>query len=254
MSRNHFAHASAAERYARGRPYFHPLVASRIRERTGALARALDVGCGTGMSAVPLSEIAGAVVGVDASTEMLEHACVHPQVRYAAAAAEALPFRAGAFDLVTAGMAFHWFDRSRFLAEAARVLREGGWLVIYNHWFQGRMRENAAFAQWWREHYLARCPSPLRSGGPVSDAEASSHGFAILERLDFENEVRLSPVELVAYLSTQSNVIAAVEEGQETIAAVTDWLSESLAPLFRRNDERFAFGGIVWMLRKRLPP
>ncbi len=47
--------------------------------------------------------------------------------------AEALPFAGGRFDLVTAGQCWHWFDRPRAAAEARRVLRPGGALVIAHY-------------------------------------------------------------------------------------------------------------------------
>ena len=250
MDSNYFVHRSAAERYARGRPYFHPLVVERIAPQIGPLERALDVGCGTGLSSRALSELAGSVVGVDSSVGMLTHAPASPRVRYAAATAETLPFCSGAFGLITVGLAFHWFNRQRFLAEAHRVLAGSGWLVIYNNWFTGRMRENPAFAEWWREEYLARYPSPPRHGHPLSATDAREGGFSFVENTGFENEVSLSSADLVMYLTTQSNVIAAVEEGRETLTEVTDWLARSVQPLFRGRVARFAFGGSLWVLRK----
>jgi hypothetical protein len=44
---NYFAYPTAAERYARSRPYFHPLVIDKIRtvlRLQTLLAQALDVG------------------------------------------------------------------------------------------------------------------------------------------------------------------------------------------------------------------
>ena len=40
---------------------------------------------------------------------------------YIKGVAESLPFDDAAFDLVTAGQCWHWFDRPRAAAEAARV-------------------------------------------------------------------------------------------------------------------------------------
>ncbi len=45
--------------------------------------------------------------------------------------AEALPIRSAQLDLVTAFNSVHHFDLRRFLAEARRVLRPGGQLVVY---------------------------------------------------------------------------------------------------------------------------
>ncbi len=47
--------------------------------------------------------------------------------------AEELPFEDGSVDLVTTMSAFHWFDRSRFLQEAHRVLKPHGCLAILNY-------------------------------------------------------------------------------------------------------------------------
>lgn len=47
--------------------------------------------------------------------------------------AEELPFEDGSVDLVTAMSAFHWFDHSRFLQEAHRVLKPNGCLAVLNY-------------------------------------------------------------------------------------------------------------------------
>lgn len=44
--------------------------------------------------------------------------------------AEELPFADGSVDLLTAASAAHWFDQSRFLAEADRVLKPHGCMAL----------------------------------------------------------------------------------------------------------------------------
>lgn len=247
-----FSHRDAAERYARGRPYFHPLV---VRKITGFLGlekpvpTALDVACGTGQSSVALKEIASRVVGADLSAEMLARAPRVEGVEYVEAAAEDLPFADESFDLATVSSAFHWFDRARFLTEARRVLRPAGWLVIYDNAFRGEMKENPAFGRWFRDRYLARYPSPPRDRRPFGDDDARRHGFRFVGREDYENDVRFSVEELADYLETQSNVIAAVEEGSEGIEEIHGWVVGSLSPLFRVPVATFRFGGHIWYLR-----
>ena len=127
---NHFVHASAAARYAAGRPYFHPVVMERICRAVGRerFERGLDVACGTGQSARALAEICDRVEAVDISADMLACAEADARIRYFVASAEELPFGDGEFDLVTVGLAFHWFDQERFLREARRVLKDSvGW-------------------------------------------------------------------------------------------------------------------------------
>ena len=150
---NLFGYRTAAQRYTKGRPYFHPKVIARVRDflgLKGPVEAALDVGCGSGLSTVALAEIARRVVGVDASSEMLALAPTDARVSYAVAPAEVLPFGDDAFDLLTTSQAFHWFDRDGFLGEARRVLRPGGHLVVYDHYFAARMEENESFRAWFR--------------------------------------------------------------------------------------------------------
>lgn len=95
--------------------------------------RVLDVGCGTGALAAALAERAGAKVwGVEPSAGMREVAKrrLARTVGIREGAAEALPFRDGWFDAVVFSLVLHLVDRARALAEAARVLRPGGAVVV----------------------------------------------------------------------------------------------------------------------------
>jgi len=248
---NYFAHSTAAERYARSRPYFHPLVVERIRsflrlERPVPMA--LDVACGTGLSTSALTELAESVIATDISPEMLTQAPVHERIRYAVAPAEKLPLEPESVDLITVALAFHWFNRTGFLAEARRVLRRDGALVVYNNGFYGRMHENPAFADWNRDNYLTRYPVPPRNDRPFTDDEATDAGFTFAGRERYANDIAFSPDQLAQYLLTQSNVIAAVEQGSESLEAVHAWLLETVTPLFPSPTATFAFGGEIWFL------
>ncbi|MGH9259331.1 MAG: class I SAM-dependent methyltransferase, partial [Acidimicrobiales bacterium] len=68
-------------------------------------------------------------VGVDASQAMLRG--LGDAARGAVALAEALPLPTAWFDAVVSFNAVHHFALDGFLAEAGRVLRPGGMLVIY---------------------------------------------------------------------------------------------------------------------------
>ncbi len=97
----------------------------------------LDIGTGTGHVLKLLSDRLTSGVGIDRSLDMLKVArsnlfrdgLRHCQVRQADM--KQLPFRAEGFDAVTLHMALHYAERPEdALAEAARVLRPGGKLVV----------------------------------------------------------------------------------------------------------------------------
>jgi hypothetical protein len=64
---SYFASADVAKDYAGNRPHFHAEAMRRIRAFAGLrgrLPRALDGGCGAGLSRLAVTELAGRVVGV----------------------------------------------------------------------------------------------------------------------------------------------------------------------------------------------
>jgi SAM-dependent methyltransferase len=251
---NFFSYKSAAERYPRGRPYFHPLVVERIRTSLSLsrpIARAIDVGCGTGLSTSALKEIAERIVGVDMSPEMIRLAGRDARIAYAIADALKLPFNQGVFELMTLSSAFHWLERGAFLREAARVLRPRGWLVVYDNYFAGRMEENPAFQKWYREVHLGKYPAPPRAPLSFGKEDSGNEGFHLARRDEYQNRINFTVEGLIDYLTTHSNVIAAVEGGTEVLGEVRRWLRENLEPLFGDLKEAaFLFHGPVWYLQR----
>ena len=210
---------------------------------------ALDVACGTGQSTLALKEVDSQVVGTDTSREMLDRAPREVGVQYVEASAEDVPFADGSFRLVTAALALHWFERSRFLTEASRVLNASGWLIIYDNGFFGEMKENPEHKRWYREDCLARYPSSPRNKEPLIEDECRKHGLRLVERERYTNEVSFSAEELTSYLMTQSNVVVAIESGAESLENARTWLKSSLAPMVRRPRGTFLFGGVIEYLR-----
>jgi ArsR family transcriptional regulator len=97
----------------------------------------LDIGTGTGSVLQLVGHQVGSAVGIDSSREMLQVAranltregLANCQVRQADM--YQLPFPAGSFDAVTLHMVLHFAEEpGRALAEAARVLRPGGRIVV----------------------------------------------------------------------------------------------------------------------------
>lgn len=86
----------------------------------------LEIGVGTGRFAAPL----GVPVGIDPSEAMLRHAAVRG-IRVKYGVAEALPFPDASFDYALVVTTICFVDSpQQMIAEARRVLRPGGRLVI----------------------------------------------------------------------------------------------------------------------------
>jgi ubiquinone/menaquinone biosynthesis C-methylase UbiE len=102
--------------------------------------RILDVGCGTGYFARMLSATVGAdgaVVGIDAAPEMIDHAISQTRsganTSFDVASASALPFPDSSFDVVVSSLTMHHLapaDQLPAIQEMRRVLRPGGTLLI----------------------------------------------------------------------------------------------------------------------------
>lgn len=110
-----------------------PIVAEAAAVGPGQ--RVLDVGCGTGAATLAAADRVGrggAVVGLDASPEMLAVARrKDAAVDWREGRAEALPFPDGSFDAVVSQFAMMFFaDAPAAVREMLRVLRPGGRLVV----------------------------------------------------------------------------------------------------------------------------
>jgi len=250
-----FTDPSEARRYSQSRPYFHPIAIERAREVMGIAAAfplAVDVACGTGQSAAALTAIAERVVGFDISWNMLAAAKRNEGPQYIQARAESMPFQSGSVPIMSSALAFHWFDRDRFLHEAWRVLSVEGLLFIYNNGFRGIMRENPSFADWGPEVYAKRFPAPPRDSSPFTKEEAGKSGFTLIMEDSYENEVSFTPEELVAYLTTQTNVVAAVDQDRESLESIYQWLLDQVLPFFPNTRGTFVFGTRAWYLKKQV--
>lgn len=99
----------------------------------------LDLGCGTGTIAIPLSRVVGHVLAVDPSQEMIDEGrslaanANRQNIEWLRVSAEEVDERRGPFELATIGQAFHWMDRDEVLRKLSRLLvPERGALVLIN--------------------------------------------------------------------------------------------------------------------------
>lgn len=251
---NYFETQSAAQRYEKGRPYFHHHSIAKIKQHLGlkkSLGKALDIACGTGLSSKALLEIAEHIYGTDLSDQMLLHSYTHERIHYQKAPAEEQPFESNYFDIATVSSGVHWFDIDRFLIEAHRVLKPKSWLILYENHFISEMQGVNEFCLWFPEVYCKKFPSPPRQNNYAWTNENLSNKHFRLDFEDqFKNEVELTKEELIVYFTTQSNITSAVENNLATYAEVEHWLDQELSPFFANTTRKINYGNWIKYLQK----
>ena len=109
---------------------------SRIQIEPGV--RILDVACGAGQTAIPMSRLGAKVTGVDIATNLIEQARLRARsenldARFEEGDAEMLPFADGSFDLVISLIGAMFAPRPDLVAaELKRVCRPGGKIIMGN--------------------------------------------------------------------------------------------------------------------------
>ena len=113
---------------------------SRIPIEPGV--RVLDVACGAGQTAIPMSRAGAKVTGVDLATNLIEQARARARAenldaRFDEGDAEMLPYDDGSFDIVVSLIGAMFAPRPELVAaELKRVCRPGGKIIMGN-WTPG---------------------------------------------------------------------------------------------------------------------
>ncbi len=95
--------------------------------------RVLDVGCGGGRFCRMISETVPQVVGLDPTARLLSEARKLGGAQYAQGRAEDMPFEDRDFDMVVSYLSLIDIpDNAAAIAEMARVVRPGGYVLIAN--------------------------------------------------------------------------------------------------------------------------
>jgi len=119
-------------------PSFAQLVRTVSEKVQATKGRVLDVACGPGTYGRRIASPSRAVFGIDVSMGMLRQGAAYttnqgiPNVQFARARVEALPFEDGLFDATLCCGSLHLFtDTVEALREMARVMRPGAILVVF---------------------------------------------------------------------------------------------------------------------------
>ncbi len=164
-------------------------------ERSLQSLRLLDSGCGTGNYSAALAPYVGHVTAIDLNQAMLDQAAqkiamhqLEERVRIEQGSMLDLPFEDGTFDAAMFNQVLHHLDRpgdSRFsgceqaIAEAARVLRPGGLLLV-----NACSRRQLGFGFWYYNLAPNAMKDVIRQQVPASGLKTTlkAHGFSVISR------------------------------------------------------------------------
>lgn len=232
------------------RPGYPGEVAELLTERLGVRegSQVLDAGAGTGKLTSVLLATGAEVTAAEPVAAMRSHLLeVLAPERVLDARAEALPVGDGAFDVVCAGDAFHYFDPERGPRELARVLRSGGHLVMISH------SPFPSEAKTWRAD-LQRLLRSLREDHPFFVKE---HGRRALRKEKAFGPVRgvtlahhheVDRWGLVDYVRSLTYVQAIFDDREryETVMAQVREIADQAPPRIS-----LSYGVEVWITKRR---
>jgi SAM-dependent methyltransferase len=244
-----------ASAYAYDRPPVHQRIIDAIRSRlrpAGRLGRALDIGCGAGVSTGALAPLAEHLVGLEPMAAMLTHCReVAPHALFLVGQAEHLPFRAGTFHLIAAAGALNYADVDRCLPDVARVLAPSGVLIIYDFSAGRRMREGPELSEWFAtfEH---RYPSPPGYALDVRGLPYHPAGLRLTAYDELEVAVPMTLGSYVRYVLSATSVERAIASGVPE-RAIRDWCQSTLADILGDTPRDVLFSAYIAYVNRAAP-
>ncbi len=204
----------------------------------------VDLGAGTGILTRVLLDLGYHVVPVEPDAGMrAQLATATPGTIALAGSAETIPLADQSADAVVAGQAYHWFDRDRAHAEAARVLRAGGTFGAIWNTRDERVPWVAA---------LTAIIEADQQGIPNSAPELESFGdrFEALERTEFPHATRHTAETLVGMIATRSYYLTATPHRQREIEQALRDLADNHPDLAGREIFELPYRTICYRARR----
>lgn len=121
-----------AYHYDAYRPPLHKMILDRILDEGERFENGLDIGCGTGYSAIALANFCSQVYGVEPSTSMLKKAMPHKTIAYLNSFAHSLPIPDNSVDIVTFAGSLFYAKSAALIKELHRVCRDQSTIIVYD--------------------------------------------------------------------------------------------------------------------------
>jgi SAM-dependent methyltransferase len=128
--------SSRVKNYIKYRPGYPPAVLDLLKEKCGLTGASVvaDIGSGTGILTELFLRNGNPVFAVEPNGDMRSAAerllDKYQNFKSISGTAEAATLKDQSVNFITAGQAFHWFDREQSRREFLRILKPGGWLVL----------------------------------------------------------------------------------------------------------------------------
>jgi SAM-dependent methyltransferase len=128
--------SSRVENYIKYRPGYPPAILDLLAAKCGLTTESTvaDMGSGTGILTSLLLRSGARIFGVEPNRDMRQagERLLAGQSGFTSVTgtAEATTLPDHSMDIITAGQAFHWFDREKARREFLRILRPAGWVVL----------------------------------------------------------------------------------------------------------------------------
>ncbi len=97
-------------------------------------SKILDIGCGSGLSTLPIAKLGYSITGIDTSERLIEIArkeTIEGNPTYILDSFEKHYFNDNQFDLIISGQAFHWLDENTAYEKCAKALKKEGHIAIF---------------------------------------------------------------------------------------------------------------------------
>lgn len=121
-----------AKHYAVYRPSLHLPILQKCLDENARFELGLDVGCGTGQSALALTKFCDKVIAIDPSKAMLQNATPHEQINYQHCNGQDLDFKVNTFDIITFAGALYYAKSQHLLNEVVKVAKPNAKVIIYD--------------------------------------------------------------------------------------------------------------------------
>lgn len=121
-----------ARHYAAYRPPIHALILQQQFADSAPFSHAVDIGCGTGLSAIALTPYCDKIHGIEPSQAMIDQATSHPKVIYRQGHGESIPLESNSVDLVTFAGSLYYAKSDTLIRELCRVCHPDALILVYD--------------------------------------------------------------------------------------------------------------------------